>query len=147
MGTHVNRSLCEMFFAFYLWVLHPVAYLSDSLWRHQSQQSFNILTPFNFHFFYWGWPVWAETCGGGFLFSGLNAEGRPVSWQASGWAARIVQHEMDHLSGHLYTDIMVNSTFTCTCWDKVNRTGGRIYVPFLPKWQLLDIDFTHAVNY
>jgi peptide deformylase len=67
------------------------------------------------------------------LFSGLNAEGRPVSWQASGWAARVVQHEMDHLSGRLYTDIMVSSTFTCTCWDKVNTTGGRIYVPFLPK--------------
>ncbi|XP_023727284.1 peptide deformylase, mitochondrial isoform X1 [Cryptotermes secundus] len=67
------------------------------------------------------------------LVTGLSAEGKPVSWQVSGWAARIVQHEMDHLSGRLYTDIMVRSTFTCTCWDKVNRTGGRIYVPFSPK--------------
>jgi hypothetical protein len=35
----------------YLWVLRPVAYLSDSLWRRQSQQSFNTLTPFNFLFY------------------------------------------------------------------------------------------------
>ncbi|XP_069700187.1 peptide deformylase, mitochondrial-like [Periplaneta americana] len=67
------------------------------------------------------------------LVTGLNDEGEPVSWQVSGWPARIVQHEMDHLSGRLYTDIMVRSSFTCTCWEQVNRTGGRIYVPFVPK--------------
>lgn len=67
------------------------------------------------------------------LVTGLDAEGKPISWQTSGWPARIVQHEMDHLCGRLYTDIMVRSTFTCTCWEKVNRTGGRIYVPFSPK--------------
>uniref|UniRef100_A0A8C2B8W5 Peptide deformylase n=1 Tax=Cyprinus carpio TaxID=7962 RepID=A0A8C2B8W5_CYPCA len=26
----------------------------------------------------------------------------PVSWQASGWPARILQHEIDHLNGVLY---------------------------------------------
>jgi hypothetical protein len=43
--------LIPLFFFFYLWVLHPVAYLSDSLWHRQSQQSFNTLTPFNFLFY------------------------------------------------------------------------------------------------
>jgi hypothetical protein len=38
-------------FFFYLWVLRPVAYLSDSLCRRQSQQSFNTLTPFKFLFY------------------------------------------------------------------------------------------------
>jgi peptide deformylase len=66
----------------------------------------------------------------------------PFSWQTSGWPACIVQHEMDHLRGRLYTDIIVRSTFTCTCWEKVSRSGGRIYVPFSPKWQLLNVHFT-----
>jgi peptide deformylase len=67
------------------------------------------------------------------LGTGMVTEGKPISWQTSGWPARIFQHEMDHLRCRLYTDIMVRSSFTCTCWEKVNRTGGRIYVPFSPK--------------
>lgn len=29
--------------------------------------------------------------------SGLDAKGEPCTWEAKGWAARIAQHEMDHL--------------------------------------------------
>jgi peptide deformylase len=34
----------------------------------------------------------------------LDGHGRPVDRVFSGWAARIVQHEIDHLHGHLYLD-------------------------------------------
>jgi len=33
------------------------------------------------------------------LISGLDETGTGVSWEADGWSARIVQHEMDHLEG------------------------------------------------
>ncbi|XP_048172462.1 conserved oligomeric Golgi complex subunit 8 isoform X2 [Corvus hawaiiensis] len=42
--------------------------------------------------------------------------GEPVSWEASGWAARIIQHEMDHLDGTLYIDRMDPRTFTNVGW-------------------------------
>ncbi len=35
-------------------------------------------------------------------FRGLDAEGRPVSGEAEGMAARVFQHETDHLDGILY---------------------------------------------
>ncbi|KAK7892094.1 hypothetical protein WMY93_024057 [Mugilogobius chulae] len=31
--------------------------------------------------------------------AGLNEKAESVTWQTSGWAARIIQHEMDHLDG------------------------------------------------
>jgi peptide deformylase len=35
-------------------------------------------------------------------FRGLNREGRPVEGEAEGMAARVIQHETDHLDGVLY---------------------------------------------
>jgi peptide deformylase len=34
----------------------------------------------------------------------LNRFGKPVKLKAEGWLARILQHEIDHLDGILYTD-------------------------------------------
>jgi len=34
----------------------------------------------------------------------LNRHGKPIKIKASGWLARIFQHEIDHLDGVLYTD-------------------------------------------
>ncbi len=34
----------------------------------------------------------------------LDADGRPVSFEASGLKARVVQHELDHLDGILFID-------------------------------------------
>ncbi|XP_062355779.1 peptide deformylase, mitochondrial isoform X2 [Cinclus cinclus] len=48
--------------------------------------------------------------------SGVDELGVPVSWEASGWAARIIQHEMDHLDGILYVDRMDPRTFTNVSW-------------------------------
>lgn len=53
--------------------------------------------------------------------SGLNQKGEPVSWQASGWPARIIQHEIDHLNGVLYIDKMDSRTFVNSCWMEHNE--------------------------
>lgn len=50
------------------------------------------------------------------LATGVDELGVPVSWEASGWAARIIQHEMDHLDGILYIDRMDSRTFTNVGW-------------------------------
>ena len=36
----------------------------------------------------------------------LDREGTPITWRAEGFAARVVQHEVDHLDGRLYLDRM-----------------------------------------
>ncbi|XP_004431917.1 PREDICTED: peptide deformylase, mitochondrial isoform X1 [Ceratotherium simum simum] len=52
--------------------------------------------------------------------SGLDPRGEQVVWQVSGWAARIIQHEMDHLQGCLFIDKMDSKTFTNIHWMEVN---------------------------
>jgi peptide deformylase len=42
----------------------------------------------------------------------LDERGEPQSVEASGWYARILQHEIDHLRGTLYIDRMEGRTFT-----------------------------------
>ena len=48
--------------------------------------------------------------------TGLNENGEPVNWKASGWPARIVQHEIDHLRGNIYVDSMVYKSFMNNNW-------------------------------
>ncbi|XP_007906133.1 peptide deformylase, mitochondrial [Callorhinchus milii] len=52
---------------------------------------------------------------------GLNEHGQPIVWQTSGWTARIVQHEMDHLNGILYIDKMDSKTFLNINWIVLNE--------------------------
>lgn len=42
----------------------------------------------------------------------LNEKGEPVTINAQGWYARILQHEVDHLNGTIYIDRMRTRTFT-----------------------------------
>jgi peptide deformylase len=42
----------------------------------------------------------------------LNERGEQKVIEASGWYARILQHEIDHLQGNLYIDRMLSRTFT-----------------------------------
>jgi peptide deformylase len=42
----------------------------------------------------------------------LNARAEPITINAEGWYARILQHEIDHLNGKLYIDRMESRTFT-----------------------------------
>jgi peptide deformylase len=44
----------------------------------------------------------------------LNERGQPVEIHVSGWPARILQHEVDHLTGRLYVDRMDPRSFTTT---------------------------------
>jgi peptide deformylase len=41
----------------------------------------------------------------------LDQRGEPITIQASGWYARILQHEIDHLQGTLYVDRMDTRSF------------------------------------
>lgn len=42
----------------------------------------------------------------------LDEHGEPKIIEADGWYARILQHEIDHLHGRLYTDLMQPETLT-----------------------------------
>jgi peptide deformylase len=44
--------------------------------------------------------------------TGFDERGGPLRWEARGWAARILQHEMDHLEGVLYVDRMITRTLS-----------------------------------
>ncbi len=44
----------------------------------------------------------------------LNERAEPVTINAQGWYARILQHEIDHLNGALYIDRMKTRTLTTT---------------------------------
>jgi peptide deformylase len=49
----------------------------------------------------------------------LDHRGKPKTIEASGWYARILQHEIDHLYGNLYIDRMHSRTFSSTQnWEK-----------------------------
>lgn len=50
----------------------------------------------------------------------LNEKGEPQRIEASGWYARILQHEIDHLYGSLYIDRMYSRTFASL--ENYNRT-------------------------
>ena len=41
----------------------------------------------------------------------INQEGEEVSWKSSGWEARILQHEVDHLHGKMFIDKVT----LCSC--------------------------------
>ena len=49
----------------------------------------------------------------------LDQAGRPVHIEATGWYARILQHEIDHLHGTLYIDRMRSRSFSTL--DNYNR--------------------------
>jgi peptide deformylase len=51
----------------------------------------------------------------------LNERGEAYRIEASGWFARILQHEIDHLQRTLYIDHMLSHTFTTL--ENLNRFG------------------------
>ncbi|XP_072169358.1 peptide deformylase, mitochondrial-like [Diadema setosum] len=53
--------------------------------------------------------------------TGLDEKAQPVTWRVSGYPARILQHEYDHLQGTLYIDHMDTRTFTDLQWPKWNE--------------------------
>lgn len=55
----------------------------------------------------------------------LDHNGEPRIIHASGWYARILQHEIDHLGGTVYVDRMLPRSFTST--DNLNRFFGGVF--------------------
>jgi peptide deformylase len=45
-----------------------------------------------------------------------DEKGEVVKWEAYGWPARIIQHEVDHLNGELYINKMNPQTFENLYW-------------------------------
>jgi peptide deformylase len=52
--------------------------------------------------------------------TGLTRHGEPFRWQVSGWPARILQHEVDHVRGMLYVDRMHTRSF-CSADEAQSR--------------------------
>ena len=62
--------------------------------------------------------------------SGLDQSGKEVTWSPSGWAARIVQHEFDHLQGKMFVDRAPMETLTFDYWHLVNSRLGDFKLGF-----------------
>lgn len=59
-----------------------------------------------------------------------DEKGDPVEWTVSGWPARILQHEVDHLDGGLYVDRMLTRTLgvndeVAARWQSMNPAEVR----------------------
>ena len=58
-------------------------------------------------------------------YRGFDLEGRPIDRTVTGFHARVVQHEVDHLDGILYpmrvTDMRTSASRTCS-----SRTGAHL---------------------
>ena len=70
--------------------------------------------------------------------TGYNENGKLVSWEAKDWNARMVQHEMDHLNGILFTDKMYSpESLSFKYWRTVNIKNGEFRLHFggLPGWK------------
>lgn len=64
-------------------------------------------------------PLTCKNGNGSVRIECLDENGRLKLIEAAGWYARILQHEIDHLEGHLYIDRMRIRTFTSL--DNMNR--------------------------
>jgi peptide deformylase len=58
------------------------------------------------------------------VVTGITPAGEPVRLRATGWPARILQHELDHLDGTLYVDRMLSRSFA-TVEEARTRFAGR----------------------
>ncbi|HWC97558.1 MAG TPA: peptide deformylase [Candidatus Sulfopaludibacter sp.] len=61
----------------------------------------------------------------------LNHRGKEVSFQAEGWHARIVQHEVDHLNGGVYVDRMLTRSLSTNA--HLNRHWGDLPIAEVKK--------------
>lgn len=57
--------------------------------------------------------------------SALNEKGEPISFEATGWFARVMQHETDHLDGKLYVN-RLNKKWTAKSKKVVKREGWTV---------------------
>ena len=62
--------------------------------------------------------------------SALDGEGKVVRWSPSGWSARILQHEFDHLQGKMFIDRALPESLSFDYWKIVNNRQGDFRLPF-----------------
>lgn len=62
----------------------------------------------------------------------LNEKGVKETWKASGFEARAIQHEIDHLQGIIFVDKMEAKSLECSVWQHVNLYKGQGYISFGP---------------
>ncbi len=60
-----------------------------------------------------------------------DLDGEPIAYEAVGWQARILQHEVDHLDGRLYVDRMIPRSFM------TSRT-------YLDRWSTMPVEMCKA---
>jgi len=58
--------------------------------------------------------------------TGFDEHGAAQTWRVSGWPARILQHEVDHLEGTLYVDRMKTRSFATAEEAKARYSGKPI---------------------
>ncbi len=66
---------------------------------------------------------------------GLDEKGDSIEWSVSGWPARILQHEVDHIEGTLYVDRMWPRSFGLN--EEVAQHLGKLSVAQVR--ELLDV--------
>ncbi|MFT4137061.1 peptide deformylase [Microbacterium sp.] len=66
------------------------------------------------------------------LLTGTDLEGGPVELRVSGWRARILQHEFDHLDGILYIDRISDADWKTVQRISRKRGWGRPGQSWLP---------------
>ncbi|XP_071747691.1 peptide deformylase, mitochondrial-like [Lepeophtheirus salmonis] len=65
------------------------------------------------------------------LLKGYNIHGEAFEWLATDWTARIIQHEMDHLSGKLFIDPPTSTqTLEFNYWQSVNNRKGNFKMSY-----------------
>jgi peptide deformylase len=57
---------------------------------------------------------------------GYDSDGNPVELKAAGWTARMIQHEIDHIDGKMYTDLMDRQSLEVSGWKLINAKCGRV---------------------
>jgi peptide deformylase len=58
----------------------------------------------------------------------LDCDGRPFRFEADGFKARVIQHEIDHLDGILFVDRLspLKRKLLVTRWRKARKGAGHI---------------------
>ncbi|XP_059616164.1 peptide deformylase, mitochondrial-like [Phlebotomus argentipes] len=69
----------------------------------------------------------------GVELSGFDEKGVNRTLKLEGWSARIAQHEMDHLEGTMYIDIMKKKSLQLDSWEFINARAGRVELKYYPK--------------
>lgn len=65
----------------------------------------------------------------------LSSSGEPFHFNANGWAARVIQHEYDHIDGKIYVDKMKPDTFSFVAWEMANRKEGKLTLRLKPTFK------------